>query len=103
MASAIFDNAFGALRDTLGEKVTLTPIGGSGETGKGIFSVDPDPGVEVEGVRVTMPELGLAIRLADFTTPPQQGSRATVRGVEYVVEDVREDGHGSAMLQLKRP
>lgn len=52
------------------------------------------------GSNAVMPVLG--VRLAQFARPPRQGELVTIPSVgkDYVIKDVRPDGHGWAKLML---
>lgn len=85
-----------------GEPVTFTPQGGAAASVSGIFdatteAIDLDTGMPVRRAR---PQLG--VRLADLPSAPEEGDQVQVRGIDYVVVDVDEDGQGGAKLLLQR-
>ena len=81
--------------------VVYTPANGSPYSVSGIF--DPSYkeikfGRDGEPVTVTMPVLG--VKLSDFVLLPKQGDGIQARGTNYVIREVRVDGHGGAKLML---
>jgi hypothetical protein len=48
------------------------------------------------------PVLGVRLSLFPMGVAPQQGDRVTLRSILYKVADVQPDGHGHALLILKR-
>jgi len=102
------------------DAVVLGPtiaIFGEGQGMRPIYTAEGAPPVEIDGVfdeayrevdlidtgvgaNTVMPVLG--VRLVQFARPPRQGELITIPrvGKDYVIKDVRPDGHGWAKLML---
>lgn len=85
----------------MGEPVTLTQDGTT-YSFKAIFqesymSIDPRTGMPVNSAQ---PILGLNNR--DLSTEVDRGALVQVRGVDYRVRDIQEDGHTGVTLLLQR-
>ncbi|MTI13359.1 head-tail joining protein [Sansalvadorimonas verongulae] len=61
------------------------------------LEADPSTGAPVAS---TDPKI--AVSLSDFTTAPDQDDPVVIRGLRYLVDEVRPDGEGMAELMLKR-
>jgi hypothetical protein len=97
---ALTDAALGVCMRTFGEDVTYTPQGGAPVTVAGVFRdewVEIDPETRAK-ISTQVPNLG--IRLSDFAVKPKQRDTLVRSGTTYAVNDVREDGEGSATLFL---
>jgi len=55
--------------------------------------------LDAPGHSTTMPVL--AVRLASFSAPPEQGDELTIGSERFSVFDVQPDGHGMADLVLR--
>lgn len=90
--------------DVFGEAVTYTYATGAPISITGVYD-DQYQGLEpADGQTVTtsMPVLG--VQLSQFPAPPQQGDGVFIQrtGEQYVVREVRPDGHGAAKLMLNQ-
>lgn len=75
------------------------PFALDGVFDRGYREIDQLTGVPIS---TAMPVLG--VRLAQFPAgvTPQPNDHLTIRGVTYLVREVRPDGHGHARLMLSR-
>lgn len=86
-----------------GEPVVYTPAGGASFTANGVWDREYreiillDPAAPADSA---LPVLG--VRVNQFATPPAKNDTVFVPsvGLNYVVRDVRPDGHGWAKLML---
>lgn len=84
----------------LGVDATYTPFGGAPVAIRGPFSAAAAR-VEFAGdVAVESRRPILSVHLADLAAKPARGDAVTVRGVDYLVREVQEDGEGDANLIL---
>lgn len=94
-----------------GEPVTYTPAGASapvpaigGGPIMGVYDEAYTDQNTIDGLveaNTTMPVLG--VRLAQFALAPSQNDQLVIQrtGEQYIVKDVRADGHGWAKLLLQ--
>jgi hypothetical protein len=83
-----------AFKKTFGEVCEYEPLSGGSFSISGIFNdrhVFVDPNTE-QVVSTIQPTLG--VKLADMPAAPVKGDKVTLRNVQYVVRDSREDGEG---------
>lgn len=86
-----------AVFDTFGEPASVNDT-----VLTGIFTAAHE-GVDVStGVPVSTVQPVLEVRKQDLANGVEQGDPVTVRGLGYVVVDVRPDGHGTMKLFLHR-
>lgn len=91
-----------ATRTVLGESLTYTPDGGSGETLTAIFVEAHEELSLVGDVAVSTTNPFVSIRIADASQTPAPGDTVTRSGVVWTIEDVREDGEGAVLCMLSR-
>lgn len=108
-----FDAAFAPLMDTalFGEPLIYTPSasnpGAPAFTLNAIFDrhhevvLDEIAKSELKAAGHSTTAPVLTVRLADFSVPPKQDDRATIRSEQFVVFDVQPDGRGYADLVLR--
>lgn len=88
---------------TFGEPVVFhiegqtVPIDGTGVFTAAHMEADASTGVAVSTVQPL-----LEVVAANLPGPPTEGDAVTVRGVLYLIVDVRPDGHGFLKLMLHR-
>lgn len=91
-----------AARTALGDSVTYTPDGGSGESITAPF-FSAFESVTLQGdVPVISEGPACAVYIADLTQTPVAGDTITANSVVYTIEEVRLDGEGAALLMLSR-
>lgn len=102
------DNVMRGLTKAFGETVTYTPIDdeipGTSFEVPGIFN---ETYIEVdanEGLEIITRKPNLGVRLADFSgqSNPKNGDRISIRGTDYLVESVRDDGEAGSLLLLDK-
>jgi len=84
------------------ELATYTPVEGEAFQIDGIFDrayreIDP---LTMLPITSAMPVIGVRVSQFPAGVEPSQGDLITIRGVFYVVREVRADGHGAAKLML---
>ena len=88
---------------TFGEPVVFhiegqtVPIDGTGVFTAAHMEADASTGVAVSTVQPL-----LEVVAANLPGPPTEGDAVTVRGVLYLIVDVRPDGHGFLTLMLHK-
>ena len=99
---SLFDGMAEIFRDTFGEDIVYTSAGGPPRTVRGIYIETPLHGFGDEGAPADSAIKELHVAAADVAAP-QEGDRATVRGVTYrVVPPIRRDGEGMIAVALVR-
>lgn len=85
-------------QSVMGDDVTYTPSGSDSLTIKGIFD---NAFIDIEGVVSLAPVL--RVDLSEFDDEPARGDQVTIDSVDYIVSEApRKDGHGGALLILKK-
>lgn len=95
------DRALGACVGALGEPVSYTPQGLSPVQIQGIFSNPYYEIVSPGGAPILTRKPTLGIQLSSLPVAPKIGDAVTVRGVDYTVSDVNDDGYGGSDLFMK--
>jgi hypothetical protein len=86
--------------ESFGEVYTLTNKNGVEERGMGVFTQLP---VEIEqglGAVVSTSHFSLEIRLCDLAELPKRGDIAGLRGIPFIVLEVKPDGSENCVLLL---
>lgn len=55
-----------------------------------------------DGAVLTSGKITMGIRFAEFAVVPIKGDKVRVDGIDYVIDDVTEDGEGGGQLVLKK-
>lgn len=97
---------FGQLANGMHRAILASPLAESatvaGVTTRVIFFgeyLEADP---VSGAPVASTEPKIAVRLSDFSQPPEPEDQVQLRGLSYRIDEIRPDGEGLAELMLKR-
>ena len=101
MLNDLANRALSAGIKVMGEPITLTRNSTTYEI-KGVFQesfkvIDPATGMPVNSQQ---PVLGVNTR--DLNIEPRRSDMVTVRGVNYRVRDLQDDGHTGVTLLLQR-
>ncbi len=86
--------------------VTVTPTvsqpnGPACYVARGIWTVQDVDVVLEDGSTIASKSYWLGIKLDDFAVPPIKGDGILLKGDNYLIDQVRPDGHGGAKLVLK--
>ncbi len=90
------------LEAVFGEEIPVLyqPVAGVAYEISGIFDEAYTEVALAGGMGVTTERPVLGVRLSRFVVPPAQDDRVTIRGLTYVVKEMRPDSHGAAKLML---
>lgn len=91
-----------ATTDRLGQAVTYTPNGGSGESVDGIWFDDAEDIQVGEGVPIIQPATFVDFRIADLSQTPAKGDTVTKGSTTYTIEEVRPTAQGAARCKVLR-
>lgn len=91
------------LMAAFGQPVLYQPVGGTAFTINGVYDEayrDVQAISDSAEISTTMPVVG--VRVADFPSPPKRGDKLVIVATsdQFIVKDVRPDGHGEAKLML---
>ena len=87
---------------TLGETVTVHREGEPPVAVTGLFLAEHESVDVRAGVPVSTVQPVLELVSSDLPGPIEEGDRVTVQGRDYLVVDMRPDGHGHIKLALQR-
>lgn len=106
--SELADNLNRTTRDVFGESITFAGRWGDpvsvdtdGEPLTGVFDRDHETVNVADGQVVSTTEPVLFIRGGDLAFEPIVGEKVVIRGQDWIILDVRPDGHGGYKLALE--
>ena len=83
-----------------GEPVTYAPASGPSLALAGVFTDRYTQTSFQDGAEIASVRTALNVRASLFTTAPAKGDLVTVRGIQYVVNEVEPDGLGDIRFYL---